>query len=523
MVEREEIIPKTMSSQHPDNVSRPPWLDKPMISGDDEVEEVFQSWARLGCMEAMWDAEGKDVDLNVVRKLLTKHGDFFQEKLIGRDYFLTYRIPNPYVETGDRKVFFETLQSIPKHYDVCQAFYRRDIVPPVFEVILPFTKSVHQMVQVYNTYRRAVVQLEDVFIDYPDVRLRDVIGKIYPEKIEVIPLFEDLESILGIETIVGRFIELISPRYMRVFIARSDPALNNGLVAATLMAKIALEKVSRLRQTTGIGIHPIIGVGTLPFRGGLNPFDVEKFLKEYGAVSTATVQSAFRYDYPHEKVVEAIEMLNHKLPMEESLKPTENEDILAKVVHKASAAYRVFAETAAPSIARVSALVPARRMRKLHIGAFAYSRRIGNVELPRAIPYACSLYSLGLPPELIGLRFLQSLSEEEYDLLTDAYVTFLEDLKKVAPLVCFENINLLLGGEADSKPELKPLTDALPYYVEDLETLENMLNIKPGPRTLSDRKHSNIVNNFLISFITDDERAARDELLQAAELRRCLG
>ncbi|MCS7110405.1 MAG: hypothetical protein NZ921_04860, partial [Candidatus Caldarchaeum sp.] len=73
------------------------------------------------------------------------------------------------------------------------------------------------------------------------------------------------------------------------------------------------------------------------------------------------------------------------------------------------------------------------------------------------------------------------------------------------------------------KPELKPLTDALPYYVEDLETLENMLNIKPGPRTLSDRKHSNIVNNFLISFITDDERAARDELLQAAELRRCLG
>ncbi|MEM4281407.1 MAG: phosphoenolpyruvate carboxylase [Candidatus Caldarchaeum sp.] len=73
----DRIIPKTMSSQHPDNVSNPPWLDKPLIAGDDEVDEVFNSWTRLGCQEAMWDAEGKDVDLNVVRKLLAKYGETF--------------------------------------------------------------------------------------------------------------------------------------------------------------------------------------------------------------------------------------------------------------------------------------------------------------------------------------------------------------------------------------------------------------------------------------------------------------
>lgn len=474
-------------------------------------------------MEAMWDAEGKDVDLNVVRKLLTKHGDFFREKIIGRDYFLTYRIPNPSVEIGDRKVFFETLQSIPKHYDVCEAFYGSEAIPPVFEVILPFTKSHHQMVQVLHTYKRAVVQLEDVLIDYPDVKLRDVIGKIYPEKIEVIPLFEDLESILGIETIIGRFIELASPRYLRVFIARSDPALNNGLVAATLMAKLALEKIFQVQENTGITMYPIIGVGTLPFRGGLNPFDVEKFLNDYGKVSTVTIQSAFRYDYPEQKVVEAVNFLNKNLPVEKSSTFIENEMVLAKVVEKASESYRVFAEAAAPTIASISALVPPRRMRKLHIGAFAYSRRIGNVELPRAIPYACSYYTLGMPPEFIGLRFLQNLSEEEYSLLIDYYKGLKEGLRKVAPFLCFENINLLLGGDANHKNELKALMAALPYYVEDLETLENMLNIKTGPRTLSERKYNNIVNNFLISYIENDNQSARQELLRAAEIRRCLG
>ncbi|MEM2972522.1 MAG: phosphoenolpyruvate carboxylase, partial [Candidatus Caldarchaeum sp.] len=217
-------IPRTMSSQHPDNVSSPPWLNNPLVAGDDEVDEVFYSWTKLGCHEAMWDAEGKDVDLNVVRKLLAKYGESLRENLIGRDYFLTYRIPNPTVESSDRKVFFETLQSIPKHFDVCRAFYGDKAIPPVFEVIIPFTTSVHQLVQVVNTYKKAVVQLEDVFIDYPNVKLRDVIGEIVPDKIEVIPLFEDLESMRKIDEIVSRFVEITSPRYVRVFIARSDPA-----------------------------------------------------------------------------------------------------------------------------------------------------------------------------------------------------------------------------------------------------------------------------------------------------------
>ena len=520
---QERVIPRTMASQHPDHVRPPPWLDTPMIGGDDEVEEVFQSWSRLGCMEAMWDAEGKDVDLNVVRKLYTRHPDFFREHLIGRDYFLTYRIPNPSLETAERKVYFETLQSIPKHYDAAQLFYGRETVPPVFEVILPFVSKAAEMVRLVNTYQKAVVSLGEIPIDYPDMRLKEVIGDVKPERIEVIPLFEDYESISSLDRIVTRFVELQSPRYLRVFIARSDPALNNGMLTATILTRLALQKMSKAVEETGIPIHPIIGAGTMPFRGGLAPDRLDTFLKQYGSFTTVTIQSAFRYDYAESQVVEAVKRLNGCLP-EKPLPPSDSMDekTLSKVVEKLRTAYLEFSAEAAPTITSLSRLVPPRRARKLHIGVFSYSRRIGSVELPRAIPYACVFYTLGLPPEFIGLRALRGLEDEELDLLMDAYPTLRDDLARVAPLTCLENINMILGGEADSEV-LKPLQSVLPLYMEDLQTAEEQLGVKVGPQRISDRKYSNILNNFLISYLEGDMDSARGELVSAATMRRCLG
>jgi len=59
-----------MSTQHPDNVSPPPWTHDEILSGDAEVEETYFAFSELGCKEQMWDWEGKDADPNVVRKLL---------------------------------------------------------------------------------------------------------------------------------------------------------------------------------------------------------------------------------------------------------------------------------------------------------------------------------------------------------------------------------------------------------------------------------------------------------------------
>ena len=65
------IIPKVMSTQHPDNATPAPFADSAgVLRGDGGIEEAVDVFA-LGCDEQMWDSEGKEADNQVVRKLLT--------------------------------------------------------------------------------------------------------------------------------------------------------------------------------------------------------------------------------------------------------------------------------------------------------------------------------------------------------------------------------------------------------------------------------------------------------------------
>jgi Uncharacterized protein conserved in archaea len=84
-----------MSTQHPDNAKVPEWAKSEVIEGEDEVKEAFLAYSMYGVHEVMWDAEGKDVDTHVVRKLLSNYPDYFREHILGKDVFLTYRLPNP--------------------------------------------------------------------------------------------------------------------------------------------------------------------------------------------------------------------------------------------------------------------------------------------------------------------------------------------------------------------------------------------------------------------------------------------
>ncbi|MCX7999973.1 MAG: phosphoenolpyruvate carboxylase, partial [Leptospiraceae bacterium] len=289
-------IPRTMATQHPDNANFPSWSKEEIINGDAEVFEAFQAYSTLGCHEVMWDAEGKDVDTRVVRKLIQNYWNYFSENIIGQDVFLTYRIPNPRVEGAEKKYIVETLQNIPVAYDVASMAYQREVAP-IFEVILPFTTEAKELLVLFNYYKKCIVMDENMQL-FDTISRKDWLGEFKPKSIEVIPLVEDFNSILHVDKIVRPYIEVIRPKRVRVFIARSDPALNYGLLCAVLLSKIALNKLKKLEKEQNVTIHPIIGVGSKPFRGHLSPENIENFLQEYGGVSTVTIQSALRYDYP---------------------------------------------------------------------------------------------------------------------------------------------------------------------------------------------------------------------------------
>jgi phosphoenolpyruvate carboxylase len=90
-------IPRCMSTQHPDNVTSPFFAQNAILGGEDEVQEAYYVFSHLGCQEQMWDCEGKEVDAFIVKKLLTKYEPFFKTNKLGKDVFLTLRVPNPTV------------------------------------------------------------------------------------------------------------------------------------------------------------------------------------------------------------------------------------------------------------------------------------------------------------------------------------------------------------------------------------------------------------------------------------------
>lgn len=522
----ETNVPRTMSTQHPDNASVPAWSNGDVIDGNAEIFEAFFAYEKLGCQEVMWDAEGKDVDTRVVRKLLDNYREYFTAKVIGQDVFLTYRIPNPRIEVVEKKVAVETLQNIPVAYDVASSFYHKEIAP-IFEVILPFTTESRELIWLFNYYKKAIASDEEVNLD-ESTTIEDWVGTFKPKLINVIPLVEDFSSLVNVDKIVTPYINAVKPKHLRVFIARSDPALNYGLFCATLLSKIALFKLKRLEKNCDVQIHPIIGVGSKPFRGHLSPENVENFLNEYRGLTTVTVQSAFRYDYAVEQVQDCVNLLNRKLPNGNptNIEP-KDESVFLDVLQKSRKQYERVIELLAPLVNRVSAYVPQRRARKLHIGLFGYSRNVAGVNLPRAIPFSAALYSLGVPPEFLGAKVLEELNEAEWKILEEHYVNLNHDLTVAGAFVSWENINMLVENVHKmahiAGTTSETLEAALSRVQENLRSAEEKLKITLGPKSPGQKRHENFVNNFLIALLESDDLEAKESLVEAAKLRRCLG
>ena len=135
-----------MSTQHPDNVNAPFFSDEQVLAGENEIKEAYYVFSHLGIEEQMWDYEGKEVDNHVVEKLLSRYPKFFQQNNIGSGVRLTLRVPNPTVQAGQGKLLLETLESIPRNFDIALLFGQQET--PIWEIILPMTTSAQELVRI---------------------------------------------------------------------------------------------------------------------------------------------------------------------------------------------------------------------------------------------------------------------------------------------------------------------------------------------------------------------------------------
>ena len=498
-------IPATMATQHPDNAGPAWFLGKPFINTLDEIDEAYHMFHDLKCTEYMWDWEGKFVDEAVVEKLFQKYYDFFQKHPLGKDIFLTFRIPNTDEESGHRlaRAFMAILTADDLAHEL------KMTAPPVFEVILPMTKSADQLLRVKKTFHEVEEFKRQAF----KTNRKD------EHEFHVIPLFEGCEHLCRVDRVLSEYIEGCKsafgkkPAYMRPFMARSDPALNSGLIPAVLSSKVALQQFAETGEKYNVPMYPIIGPGCLPFRGGVNPETIKDTIEEYSGIRTITIQSGFRYDYPIDEVKKAIKLIEEKLPTLKytSLTPKEVKDILW-VNDTFGDYYKKTVEAAAPVINSIAKKMPGRRERMLHIGLFGYSRGIGKVSLPRAIGFTGSLYSLGVPPEFIGSG------------------RGLRDAMKNGTLATIEKHYLNLradfihAGKYLNKENLSELAKEYPVFKaieEDVQEMENYLGVELGPLKTKHMIHRNLVSSVYLHSKEGEDFS--EELEKAAVIRKSLG
>ncbi len=495
-----------MGTQHPDNARAPFWEQDGdgYVSTSEEVLESAMSFIELGCEEYMWDWEGKHVDEGVVEKLLTEYHDFFSKHQLGKDRFLTFRIPNIWEEKGRSlaRAFMNMLTA--EEFAVDLGLNAR----PLFEIILPMADKAEKLIQMQRRFTELARFKHKLFDD----------EKTDFDYLEIIPLIEGVREMTGVRTLLDNYLVLHKkqykrkPEYMRVFLARSDPALMSGLVPAVIANRVALSELYEWSKDNATPIFPWLGAGSLPFRGGLRPDRISTFAKTYPGIRSVSIQSSFRYDYPVETVKAGISELNVALSSTEPVLLSHSERAASKRIIKAcEAPYQQTISSIASTINAIAEHVPSRRDRRLHIGLLGYGRTLGKRTLPRAIAFTASLYSLGIPPELIGTgRGIAALSPKDLQVLEKQYITLADDLMEAGQYLNTENLAFLAKKSRGFKQIQK-----------DVQLLESYCGKKLEPKTSTSFIHRNWTSTLYFQLQAKESLTA--SINESAKIRNSLG
>lgn len=494
-----------MATQHPDNAAPPYWdSNNPFISVHQEITEAVHCFQDLGVAEYMWDWEGKHADAAVIDRLFSDYHDYFAENQLGRDKFLTFRIPNIWEEKGYNLMQAMTVVLSSEDFARDLKFSNR----PLFEVILPMTERSDQLMQMHALFQKLAKFKSSEFTTQNETNT---------DHLELIPLVESVESQLSVAGLLREYVDAhqksfkSNPEYIRAFLACSDSALSSGFLAGLIGNKVALARLYEFAEDSGIPVYPIMGSGSLRFRGGLSPETVDRFISEFSGVRTVTVQSAFRYDFPLDEVKSAIKSLEDKLP---AAKPTlidqASQQGLETIARQSADIYKQSLSEIAEGMQSVFRTVPKRRDRRQHIGLLSYGRSMAGQTMPRAITFTGSFYSIGVPPEFIGIgRTLAGLNDKQLELLKSHYHNLTVDFEAAGRYLNRDNLGKFAARSS-----------AWQAIKLDIDTTEKLLQLDFGPQTNDEKAHQELSSKLAE---TEDQAAGSQLITEMGKLRRSLG
>ncbi len=440
-------IPTSMATQHPDSATR-------YVSIQEEPAEAVEGLSPppdgLGIEELMIDFEGKMTPYHQTAEVAHKLLDAGLTP--GRDVFITPRISSATEETVFRQLM-ALMSIIEADYDIAKA----GATGAIRELILPMVSGPEDLVAL----RRRISDI--VELAHKEFGLEKD-----PDALQVIPLVEAVPNMLAFEDLFRVYYASCGEagygvERMRFMIGRSDSALGYGLVSSVLATKLMLEAAYRLGEELGLVVAPILGGGYLPFRGHITPDNMPMILSDFAGVCTVTVQSGIRYDHELGEARRLVEYLKANLPAPRPQPYAPDEiSFLRECIATFGKSYFEVLARIAPIAAVLSDIIPEQRDRLTRRGPIGYARPLpAPVELadltadadlagelrslespdvqsiPRAISFTGGMYSVGLPPEFLGLgeglsALAARLGGDAVGRLTRHYRGFTNDVSQAA-------------------------------------------------------------------------------------------